>query len=348
MKLFLFIGLFTFISTCFPQSSKEKHLINKTIDSSYIEDFSDKLVVRQFIKQKFNKINIEDNKENKSITLKPNQRVSLGGGINYKWLGIDLAFKIPQNKDSESRFGKTSAFDIQANVYLRQFTIDLLYLNYKGYYIDNSSEYDKSSGEKILYEGLTSGIIGIDFNYLFNHTKFSYRAAYLQNERQKKSAGSFVLGIFINSNSIKSDSSIIPQNFWNEFNEEALITNARFLQLGSQFGYAHTFVIKKLYLTLAFSLGLGYQKSNLRSIYNNESSIYHSLSIKARSRLAIGYNGDRLNFGFQNITDDFLLGNSEKTTIDYTVGSFRFFVAYRFKAPQFLEKIGNSKLFPKH
>jgi len=314
------------------------------IDTNYIEDFSDKLVLRSFLKRKFNELEIEDNKNDRKILYKPNQSFSLGGGFNYKWLGIDLAFKLPQAEGQEETFGKTKAFDFQANIYMRKFAIDVFYLKYQGYYIENSDEYGQLE-DKIQDSKLESGIIGVNLNYLFNHSKFSYRAAYLQNERQKKSAGTFLLGGYFNRNNIKSDSSIIPKDFWTEFNEAALITNAQFTQIGAQFGYAHSLVLKKFYLTVSLGIGIGFQNAISTSIVDETITNNNSVTSKAQSRIAFGYNGDRLNLGFQNTTDTFILGDRDETSANYKVGSFRFFLAYRFKAPKLLEKIGHIKIF---
>ena len=346
MKALLFILLSALSSLSFSQGVEITTTNNKGIDSNYIEDFSHKLVLRTFFKRKLNKLEIEDTKNSNKITFKPNQSGALGAGFNYKWLGIDLAFKIPNtNEENNNNLGESKAFDIQSNIYMRKFAIDLFYLNYKGYYIDNSSNFG-SPDEKIEYPHLRSGIIGANFNYLFNHKKFSYRAVYLQNERQKKSAGSVIIGAFVSQNYIKSDSSIIPKNARNDFPGSANITDAKFTLIGAQAGYAHSFVFKKIYLTISLSLGLGGQNTKTKAINEEDSKTVSSITSKAQSRFALGYNGDQFNIGIQNTNNTYLLGDQkENTSINYQVGSFKFFLAYRFKAPKVLEKIGKIKIF---
>lgn len=334
-----FSSLFS-ISQDVELSASKKHII----DTNYIEDFSESLVLRLFIKKKFNEVSIEDTKNNNEIVYLPNQSGALGVGFNYKWLGLDLAFKVPNSDSVNNDLGKTKSFDLQANVYMRKFTVDVFFLNYEGYYVDNSAKYG-SPDEKIKYANLETGIIGANFNYLFNHKKFSYRAAYLQNERQKKSAGSFILGIFFSQNYIRNKNGVIPNNFKDDFWQSSNIEDAKYTFIGAQFGYAHSFVLKKFYLTTSLGLGFGSLSKRIKTLDNPSTKTNQSVNSKVQFRGAIGYNGDRFNIGLQGTNDTFIFSEEEETQVSYQVGSIKFFIAYRLKAPKFLEKVGNIKLF---
>ncbi len=319
---------------------------NTDIDTNYIEDFSDRLVIRTFFKKKSNAVKITDTKaEGNTITYKPNQGGSFGGGFNYKWLGIDFAFKAPVADSVNDALGKSSSFDFQANMYMRKFAIDFFLLNYTGYYIENSANFG-SSNAKIKYPHLSSGIIGANINYLFNHKKFSYRAAYLQNERQKKSAGSLFGGAFFSKGHVRSDSSIIPKQFVSQFRESSNIINANYVVVGAQFGYAHSFIFKKFYLTLSLGLGAGVQFVRIEAADEEFSASNSAPTGKVLTRFALGYNGDRFSMGIQNTHDSFVLSSDqENSKLEYQIGSFKFFLAYRLKAPKFLEKASQIKLF---
>ncbi len=304
------------------------HGQNKT-DSVYIVDYKDQLVLRTFIKQKFNELKIEDDKKNRSVHYKPNALSSIGFGGNYKWLGLDVAFKNKSSEKDTEVYGRTQSFDLLANMYLRRFAIDLFFVRYKGYYLTNSDDFN--APEVIIDNDLKSGVTGASAFYIFNHKKFSFRASHLHNERQLKSAGSFIAGLYFSHSYIASDSSLVPPKFRDDFNEASLINKGDFTQIGLQFGYAHTLVLKKFYTSLALSLGIGGQTNETHNLITKEINKNTYGTSKVHTRLAAGYNSIRFQSGLQLVMDTFVLGPSDDSTFSYSVGSFRFFFTYRFK-----------------
>jgi hypothetical protein len=57
-----------------------------------------------------------------------------------------------------------------------------------------------------------------------NPQRFSFNAAMTQNEWQKKSAGSFMIGGLVYYGQIKGDSSLVPKQVENSFPKAAGIT----------------------------------------------------------------------------------------------------------------------------
>src|SRR5690606_35489411 len=84
-------------------------------------------------------------------------------------------------------------------------------------------------------------VIGASVFRLLQPHKLSYRAAFLQTEWQKKSAGSWLLGWEVYVGRVKSDSAFIPSTLSSQF-EHGLIRQIRFLEFGPGAGYAYTWV----------------------------------------------------------------------------------------------------------
>ncbi|SMO77872.1 DUF4421 family protein [Solitalea koreensis] len=94
---------------------------------------------------------------------------------------------------------------------------------------------------------------------------FSYPAACVQNDWQKKSSGTLLLGGQTYFGKLKGDSTIIPA-----FNSgSAGIENnrlMRFYEFGPSIGYTYTLVLKQhFYVTGSLSLGLDYVKISLEN-----------------------------------------------------------------------------------
>ncbi len=82
-----------------------------------------------------------------------------------------------------------------------------------------------------------------------NYKEHSFRAAYIHNERQLKSAGSFVYAPSFVYNNVKSNYSLIPDQYQNDYsvkiNEQ--VKAGKFFTFGLSAGYSYTYVFRKYY-----------------------------------------------------------------------------------------------------
>lgn len=155
---------------CFGQS---------VVDTAYIEKYSQKMMVKAFISR--NGIEIGHNEKNYS----PNNPSRLGIGFSLKNTVINVGYSfgiLPVEKD----FGKTKSVDFQIHNYGRKFMFDLFYQKYKGFYYDDKPVQ--------LFPETSVRLIGGEATYIFNHNKFSTKAALEQTEKQLLSAGSWLIG----------------------------------------------------------------------------------------------------------------------------------------------------------
>ena len=187
-------------------------------DSAYIEDYTHDITFRIYGSRKYTNYNIVDTRRDKEVLYRPNDNFNVGFGANYKFLGINFGFNLPFiNKDDEV-YGRTHSLDLQTHIYLRKLIVDFYWQYYKGYYIApnengllTTAGIASEEGKPLLIRpDLHIRNYGIGMLYVFNDERFSYRAAYLQNDYQKKSAGSLILGGEIFSTKIDGDSSLIP------------------------------------------------------------------------------------------------------------------------------------------
>lgn len=310
---------------------------DKAFDTLYIKDLSNKLAIRVYGINKFNRFRINDNNLGKTVNYNPNSSVNLGFAVNYKWFGLGLAFNFPFLNNDDDIYGKTQRFDIQLSIFPRKFLLDFYLQNYKGFYIENPQQYYTNWAPGNAYphrSDIYTTSLGSSFTWIFNDQKYSAKAAFIQTDIQKKSAGSFLLGGYFNLLGIGGDSTLLPGLLRSQFDPELFFNGVSVASLGIAFGYSHTFVMWKK-LNFSFTLAPGIASQNYQVTYPDSEENYSGTLISGRflARLAIVYNSQKA-FGGLIVSNDSFSGNTSKTqrnSISADVGVVRFFYGRRFQ-----------------
>jgi hypothetical protein len=175
--------------------------------------------------------------------------------------------------------------------------------------------------------------IGIAGYWIYNAKKFSIRAAFIQNERQKKSAGSLVVRPAFLYYRISSENGIIPAVIVDAYQIPLAnqVTSGEFYSWGLSPGYVYTFIfLKNIYITAAVFPGVAAQFSS----FSNDLSIYSDFgfAFQLSGRFALGYNSDKwflggsVQTGFNEVPDK--LNNA---LFSYDVAQFRIWGGTRFE-----------------
>ena len=308
--------------------------INSEFDTLYIKSYTDLLAVKFYGVTKSNEIRHVDDFTNQSINYKPNDKFNIGIGFNYKWLGLDLAFDILDINNDDDQFGETQRFDVQSNIYLRKFAFDFNLQLYEGYYVSNPTRYlpnwtnDLPNPQR---PDISTATVGANAFYIFKSDKFSYRSTFIFNERQKKSAGSWLVGSYFSYFTFDADSSIVPTQLLTTFNPDVDFRNTKFVEFGASGGYAHTFVIgKKFFLSLTLAVGLGPEFRSSKDPENNQKRTETVFAGKFTGRTALGFNSDKTFFGVTSVTDTSGGGGEDSAWLQHSVNNVRLFFGRRF------------------
>ncbi|MEE9461607.1 MAG: DUF4421 family protein, partial [Bacteroidales bacterium] len=110
-------------------------------DSSnqYFEDLTDLLILRLYTLTKYNSLEIIN--PNGRMIMRPNGNTNIGVGLNYKGLGLGVAFGRPLSQSSIEKNGLTNRFDMQVSMYGKHFGMDGFIQWYQGYYMANPSDF---------------------------------------------------------------------------------------------------------------------------------------------------------------------------------------------------------------
>ena len=210
----------------------------------YFSDYSELLALRLYSNVKASHLDII--KESQELSLRPNSPASLGVGFNYKGYGLGIALGLPVSATSKNRYGKTKRFDLQANVYKENLGIDGFAQFYKGYYNSNPQdfiEWKSDAFPKLPDMRIIS--IGLNAFYIFNDEKFSFKAAFVRNQVQHKSAGSFTAGVFGHYDESTTEQGFKPVEFPDSIGNNFDLKSFNALAIGVTFGYLYTWVISE-------------------------------------------------------------------------------------------------------
>lgn len=298
-------------------------------DSSFIETYKDAWVLRLFSKNTTNTLVQQNVFNDYQIKLKGNGNWRVGLGFNYKWIGLNFGLFSPLKSTDTDRKGSTNGFDFQTNLYMKKVTIDLHLQTYQGYYLNNRAL--REDGRFPIREDMTVFSAGGRIIYAFNHREFSFRAPFLQNERQLKSAGSWIGGMNFGIYNAISDSSWSPEVLDNLIPNQSSAKSISSLNLGLTGGYAYTKVFENsFFLTLSATPTMSVQISDHVFEDASRNQVKGNGSIRMQWRGAFGYNSERRYLGLTFVNDAVTLGKVFNHRYLYRFGNLRLIAAKRF------------------
>lgn len=243
--------------------SQENHPVPFDLDTNYVESYYNDLIIRIYSANRNNFVHFVDVAEDLDLKYRPNDYFDLGAGINYKWFGLNVGAKIAKLSDDNDRYGKTTTMGLQSYLYARKFTLDVMAMKTRGYYLYlENAQLEKQVAEEEFYKrrDLRTKNFGINLNYVLNYRRFSYKAAFKQNELQKKSAGSVILGGGVYFLTVDADSAFVPRGINSQYFVEWRNLDAfKCYTLNGNLEYAYSWVPVKNWITTTsyrFSLGL--------------------------------------------------------------------------------------------
>jgi len=306
----------------------------KPISSSpYYDDYSNKFALFLYAKQKYNSFSIYDPISTKVLYYTPNEQLNMGFGFHYKWLGIGIAMNFGFINHDDDIYGKTKRLDWQTNVYMNKAVFDFYFQYYENFYIDDPKNTFTgwTGGDKpYVRQDVASGTLGLSGLYVFNHKKFSYKAAFVQTAVQKKSSGSFLLGGKVFIQGVGADSSLFPAN--SDFDSLPQLQKHSAFYFGLISAYAYSFTIKK-YFFISLSLSATVQAGKVYNELENKNLYVEWVPvIHLQPRIAIGYNKPKWYAGFSFVRDSHYEVSQKDNDLEFSFhsGNFRLYAGMRF------------------
>lgn len=231
---------------------------------------------------------------------KPAMPGIVGLSLKIKKVFISAAIKLPATQEFKNLYGDSKSRNIFINIMGRRVIWTLFYRDYKSFYLEkyqpfyptwnkDSLGYPKSKDLRIIEGGL---------NLVFNFNKnFSMNAAFSQGERQKKSAGSFLMGIAERYQRIDADTNFfVPPGQDSYYPNLAKLKYGNFASTILAFGFGYQFVAGKFHFTPVVMAGTGFQFQSYEQTTGKKTWV--NVPTYANAKAQVGYNGDHF---FTNI-----------------------------------------------
>lgn len=264
------------------------------IDTNYVQKFKNLISVKGFLLNKGlfctitpqnNNLFTEKQLNNAKVIYTANIPPLTGVSINVKGIGFTYLFKFTDDYlDTTSRI-KSGYKLIQVNMYGNKFGVEILYQDCKRFYFNYK-------GDEILAKNYDANMrsyqLGASAIFINNGKKFSYNAAFNQNQFQKVSAGSSLSVFALKYNEISSPS-LIPDSVKKYFQEYPDLHSNRNYAFVFQQGYAYNLVKNNFYFSNALFVGVGLQNQVYESTLYKKNKI--GVPLSARGKSSLGYNG---------------------------------------------------------
>ena len=260
--------------------------------------------------------------DNVRLSYIPNDLYGIGVGVATSKLILDFTYNL-RNKETEN----TDRFDLRGGLILEHNLIDFYFQVYRGFNIKNSI-----NSTSIFRDDIKSIAGGVDYLYLFNAGEYSQTSLNAGITKQKRNIFSFGLGGFILYNQISADQSIVPPEFFPDFNQQARITSFTNYGIGIMGGLVSLVRLPaNFYVALGAKAGLGVTIKNVEAeavSYNPKNPLVYKLNGSA----LFGYRWKRFYTSISLITSTNMSYIGYGNNGAFTLLSGKLALGYRIKA----------------
>ncbi len=297
---------------------------------TYYSDFSDLLAINIYSSLRNNSMFIKHKPASTTLELFPNSAASIGAGVGYKGLALALGVGVPHSKSSIHKYGSTTSFDLRGSFSMKKFGGTGFIQVYKGYYNDNPQDFMEWSYDyKPQIPDLRTFSLGGLGYYVLNNKRYSNKAAYSRSQKQNISAGSFIVGIFINYDEAESPNGFYPSEFPDSISNNLNITRFRYFATGLYFGYTYTWVISKsFFFNAELSPGGGYKDVKVTAT-DGEKDVKRNAHAQLAVRAVLGYENKYI---YAGLTGSTIIRSIESNdySINLATEQLRIYIGKRF------------------
>jgi hypothetical protein len=297
-------------------------------DRSYIRKFVKTNDARGFFKVQNTRVEFGSTKEGSKLNRRgyfKNSTNQVGLGLSYKIFGAEISFSLPQQKLVDSSLQNLKQFRLGFSFTGRKFAGRVYLNNSKGLVVSDALKRFQSEPDVKMFK------TGAQMIYIFNDPEYSLKAAVLQTEIQRRTAGSVLIKgeLFFHSINTGSGLVIADRDLISVYGDQAGLNYARGpgLLIMPGYGMNFSFFDGQLYVAPMAFLGAGASYNFYRGKLGSHSKT--NLLIGGMSQLNFGYNSPVMytNFSISGETTSIKLNPSFITSTDFR---FNITLGFRF------------------
>ncbi len=201
------------------------------------------------------------------LQLAPSPALKIGPYFGWRWIFLGYTFDVGNMKKAV----KTTEFNL--SLYSSMLGCDLVYIRNAGdFTIKKAIGFGESASKAVAgrgFSGMKAHTASANVYYVFNHRHFSFPAAYAQSTVQRRSCGSWMLGLNYSHQRLDFDYTQLPPELLSSDSEnnplidELKISNINYQSFSFSGGYAYNWVFARNFLlsaALTPQLGIKHSK----------------------------------------------------------------------------------------
>lgn len=252
--------------------------------------------------------------ESQSITMAPSPTFKLGPYFGWRWIFLGYTFDINHLKRPAENT------ETSLSLYSSMLGVDLMYIRNTGdFTIRRTTGFSPETDEQVRgqhFDGMDAKTVGFNAYYVFNHRRFSYPAAFAQSTVQRRSAGSFILGLNYLHQSVDFDHTRLPeellrpgQDGTSGLFEEMMVKSVDYNNYSLSVGYAYNWVFaRNCLLSVSVAPSLGFKQAKGERIRGEQLwENVRNMSFNCISRIGLVWNNSHMFAGasFVNYLHDY-------------------------------------------
>ena len=303
---------------------QSRHAEENDYDITFRRNYFEHIILRTELSSDASRLQFLSGRAEELLNIRPAAEYNLGFSFHYKWLGIGFSFtpKFLLNTQNIEELNNSESLGLNFNFfYSDRWVQELGYSYYKGFFRAGPQRL-VDLGAVVLDDTNLKTIQGSTF-FIVNQN-YSFRAHYVQTERQLKSVGSVIPRL-------RYSYSFFEPNFENLPNLEKVV-QINSLDISAQIGYLYSLVYdQKWIVTLGLHPGIGYNYSvNQFDGAGLGSRTFHSTTLALDSEISVGYNDYRWFFGAAYNWRNYNYVNNQKNQFTRDFANFNIYLGYRF------------------
>lgn len=235
----------------------------------------------------------------KTLPLLINSKLTNNFGFQISFMAVSMAYMVDMDNLFAGDPIRNTKLDFSFSS--SRLGLDAYYLDNRGNtYIHRFGDYGRGKRENETFKGLHRKSYGFQAYYVFNHNHYAQVAAYGFSKYQKRSSGSFLMGISSSHQDISLDFKTLPDNLRECLPDGNMLYRFRYNDHCLIIGYAYNWVFKKNWLfnvTLTPSVGIKHSTAN--SIEGSK----NLLSLNYRSKMGLVHNHGDVFYGMNLLVD---------------------------------------------
>jgi hypothetical protein len=207
-------------------------------------------------------------------------------GVNLSYMAVSVGYSLDMTNIIGNRPAMHKKFDF--NFSCARFWIDAYYgENKDGTYIRRFGDYNDRHNIKEEFPGLNYRFYGLDGYFFFNNRRYSQGAAYNFSKIQRRSAGSFILGLSYSNYDINVDFASLPEDMLKYFYSDQLQYKFHYNDYCLLIGYGYNWVFARNFLFNITALPAAGFKYYFKDCVEGPA---YTWSVGVRGKIGITYN----------------------------------------------------------